>query len=96
MQLNITCRHMELTSAIKSYVSEKINKVGHFFEHIGITHVVLEMENNHHKVNVNMHINGADIVAHSHAENMYAAIDLVADKLNKQVIKYKQKLQTKH
>lgn len=97
MQLNITGHHVDITPPLKSYVEEKIQKITKRFNNITNVHVVLTIEN--HKQNLKVqkaeaHVNLAkgDIHATAEADDMYAAIDAMSDKLDRQVIKHKEKL----
>ena len=96
MKIQITGRHLEVTSALKTYVEEKLSKLDHHFDHILDLHVVLHVEKDSHFAEARMSIPGDDIVAKAEGENMYVAIDLLRDKLDRQVVKHKQKLKSHH
>ena len=94
MHIQITGRHLEITAALKSYVEEKIGKLSQHFDHILDVQVVLHVEKENHLAEAKLSVPGDDIVAKAEGENMYAAIDLLQDKLDRQVKKRKQKLKS--
>lgn len=92
MQIQITGRHLEVTSALKSFIDDKLAKLEHHFDQILDVKVVLIVENNNHVAEAKLSVPGDDIVAKAEGENMYAAIDTLQDKLDRQVRKRKQKM----
>ncbi|GAA0200591.1 ribosome hibernation promoting factor [Kangiella japonica] len=95
MQINLTGRHLEITEPLKQFVDEKFSKLERHFEQINNVYVVLSVEKIRQIAEATVHLNGAEIFANSESEDMYAAIDLLIDKLDRQVIKHKEKL-TRH
>ena len=95
MQIEISGHHVEVTPALREYVSTKLEKLSRHFDHITNTHVTLTVEKSRQRADAKIHVSGADIVASSEAEDMYSAIDTMSDKLNRQLIKYKEKIQDK-
>lgn len=93
MNLNITGRHLELTPAIRAYVKNKMARVARHFDNVIDTQVMLSIERLKHTAEVTMHLRGKDIHCEATDENLYAAIDLLSDKIDRQVIKYKTKIQ---
>lgn len=91
MNLNLTGNHLDVTPAIRDYVIAKIGRVKRHFDHVIEVNVVLSVDKLQHRVEVNLHTRGKDIHAEAVEEDMYAAIDLVADKLDRQVLKHKEK-----
>ncbi len=91
MQINLTGHHIDITPALRSYVNEKLEKLGRHFDGVGNVHVVLAVEKMVQKAEATIHVSGADLFADAESENMYAAIDALADKLDRQVIKHKEK-----
>ena len=91
MQINISGHHLDLTPALKDYVNSKLSKLETHFDNITSTSVVLTLEKGIQKAEANVHVAGADLFAHAEHENMYAAIDALSDKLDRQVIKHKEK-----
>ena len=92
MNLNLTGHHLEITPAIRAYVVTKLGRVNRHFDHVIDVSVVLSVDKLRHKVEANVHLRGKDIHAESIEEDMYAAIDALADKLDRQVVKYKEQL----
>jgi putative sigma-54 modulation protein len=95
MQINLTCRHIETTDSLREYVDSKFSKLERHFDHINNVHVILDVEKLAQKAEATMHVNGGELFATSEHNDMYAAIDGLIDKLDRQVIKHKEKL-TKH
>ena len=93
MNLSITGRHLEVTPAIREYVTNKIGRVTRHFDNVIDTQVMLSIERLKHTAEVTMRVRGKDIHCEASDENLYAAIDLLADKIDRQVIKYKTKMQ---
>lgn len=94
MQLNITGHHIEVTPALKDYIHEKIEKVHKHFSNITHVHVILTVAKKfQHKAEATLHLAQANIFATAESEDMYAAIDLLIDKLDRQVLKHKEKMQ---
>lgn len=95
MQLTITGQHLDLTDALKSFVAEKLGRVDHYFDHVTDGHVVLKYmahEKLPNSAEVTVHAPGHTFHAESGDQDMYAAIDLLADKLEAQVRSHKEKL----
>ncbi|BDM63160.1 ribosomal subunit interface protein [Shewanella sp. NFH-SH190041] len=95
MQINLTGHHIEITDSLREYVESKFTKLERHFEQINNVHVVLNVEKMQQKAEAKLHLNGGEIFATSEHADMYAAIDTLIDKLDRQVIKHKEKL-TKH
>lgn len=95
MQLNLTGRHVEITDSLRDYVTNKFAKLERHFDHINNVHVILDVEKITHKAEATLHVNGGEIFASTEHQDMYAAIDLLLDKLDRQVIKHKEKM-TRH
>lgn len=92
--INIVGRHMEVTDAIKDYVAKKLGRLEHYLEGISQMHVILRVEKNLQIAEANIHAKGHhELFAQSEADDLYAAIDLLSDKLNRQATKIKEKLQ---
>jgi putative sigma-54 modulation protein len=92
MQINLTGRHVEVTTALKDYVNNKFAKLERHFDHINNVHVILDVEKLVQKAEATLHVNGGEIFATSQHQDMYASIDGLIDKLDRQVIKHKEKL----
>ncbi|WP_227815409.1 ribosome hibernation-promoting factor, HPF/YfiA family [Nitrogeniibacter aestuarii] len=93
MNLNITGHHVEVTPAIREYVESKLDRVIRHFDNVTSVNVILSVEKLVQKAEVTLHVRGKDLFAESENEDMYAAIDAMTDKLDRQVLKYKQKVQ---
>lgn len=94
MQINISGHHVEVTSSMHDYVVSKLDKLERHFDHITNTNVTLTVEKHRQRADVAMHVSGADLVASAEESDMYAAIDKVISKLDRQVIKHKEKIQS--
>ncbi|MBT9613070.1 MAG: ribosome-associated translation inhibitor RaiA, partial [Burkholderiales bacterium] len=86
MNLNITGHHLEITPAIRDYVGAKLERVTRHFDHVIDVNVIMSVEKLVQKVEANIHVSGKDIHAEATDGDMYAAIDLLADKLDRQVL----------
>ena len=95
MNLNVSGHHLEVTPAIRSYVSSKLERVKRHFDHVIDAHVILSVEKLKQKAEVTLHVRGKDLFVESDDADLYAAIDSMTDKLDRQVQKYKQK-QSEH
>lgn len=91
MNLNITGHHIEVTPAIREYVTGKIERVLRHFDNVTSAHVILSVEKLQQKAEVTLHVKGKDIFADATDGDLYASIDAVTDKLDRQVVKYKEK-----
>ncbi len=91
MNLNLTGQHLEITPAIRDYVIAKLDRVTRHFDHVIDVNVVMSVDKLRHKVEVNLHTRGKDIHVESVEPDMYAAIDALADKLDRQVLKHKER-----
>ena len=96
MQLNITGQHIDLTEAMQEYVKTKIAKLERYFDNVTNVHVILSVEKKNQKAEATVHVAGGDLFAESTDENMYAAIDSLVDKLDRQIKKHKEKLTDHH
>ena len=91
MNLMISGHHITVTSAIREHVEHKLAPMQRHGEHITRAEITLIVERNLHKAEGNLHVAGGDLFASSESKDMYAAIDALADKLDRQVIKHKEK-----
>ena len=96
MNLQISGHHLEITPALRDYVTGKLERVTRHFDHVIDVNVILSVEKLKQKAEVTVHLAGKDVYVESIDEDLYAAIDVLADKLDRQVQKYKQKLQDHH
>lgn len=95
MNLNLTGHQLEITPAIRDYVNAKLERVTRHFDHVIDVNVILSVDKLRQKVEANLHIRGKEIHAESVEEDMYAAIDSLTDKLDRQVLKHKEKINGK-
>ena len=95
MNLNVSGHHLDVTPAIRTYVQSKIGRVTRHFDHVIDAHVILTANKVKQKAEVTLHVRGKDLHCESEEADLYAAIDLLADKLDRQVLKYKDKLYDK-
>jgi putative sigma-54 modulation protein len=91
MQLNISGHHVELTPALKDYVAEKFERLERHFDHISNCQVTLEVDKVRQIADATLHVVGGEIHAKAENEDMYAAIDALVDKLDRQILKHKEK-----
>lgn len=91
MQLTISGHHVDLTPALKEYVANKIDRLERHHDKITNTEVTLSVNKLVQKAEARIHVSGADLFADSIAEDMYSAIDTLTDKLDRQLIKHKEK-----
>ena len=96
MQLNLTGHHIEITDSLRTYVQEKMERVERHFDKVTNSHVILTVENVRHKAEATVHMSGNDVFAENTEDNMYAAIDGLIDKLDRQVKKHKEKITNHH
>src|SRR5688500_16669617 len=95
MNVNVSGHHLEVTPAIRTYVQSKLERVSRHFDHVIDAHVILTVDKLRQKAEVTLHVRGKDLHYESDQEELYAAIDLLADKLDRQVLRYKDKLYDK-
>jgi len=91
MQINLTGHHVDITEALRGYVENKFERLARHFDHVLNAHVILSVEKLRQKAEATLHVNGGKLFADSVHEDMYAAIDALIDKLDRQVLKHKEK-----
>jgi len=96
MQLSVTGHHVDVTPAMRNYVASKLEKVERHFDLVSDVHCILTVEKLRHKAEATINVNGGKIYADATKEDMYAAIDGLVDKLDRQVRKHKEKLVDHH
>ncbi len=92
MNLQLTGHHLDITPAIRDYVIAKLGRLNRHFDHVIDVSVVLIVDKLQQKVEATVHVRGKDLHAECIDADMYAAIDGLADKLDRQVLKYKEQL----
>ncbi|WP_405227655.1 ribosome hibernation-promoting factor, HPF/YfiA family [Lentisalinibacter sediminis] len=96
MQLDVTGHHVEVTPALKDYVQTKLGRIERHFDHVTDVHCILTVEKLRHKAEATVQVSGGRLYADATEEDMYAAIDGLIDKLDRQVKKHKEKLCDHH
>lgn len=96
MQVNVTGHHIEITEALRDYVSDRLSRLQRHFEQVSTIHCILTVEKIRHRAEATIHITGAQLFADATEGDMYAAIDALADKLDSQVRRHKEKLTGHH
>ena len=91
MNLKLTGNHMEIIDAMREYVISKIGKITRHFDHVIDVSVILSVEKLKQKAEANVHVRGKDIFVETDSEDMYASIDSLVDKLDRQILKHKEK-----
>lgn len=93
MQLIISGHHVEVTPALKDYASSKLSRVSRHFDNITSAQVILSVDKLVQKAEATIRIAGGELFANAQSEDMYAAIDLLTDKLDRQIVRHKEKSQ---
>jgi putative sigma-54 modulation protein len=96
MQLSVTGHHVEITPALRAYVEKKLERILRHFDQVIDVHCVLTVEKLEQKAEATLHVSGSAIHANAVKPNMYAAIDGLADKLDRCVKKHKEKRADHH
>ena len=96
MQVNLTGHHIDITPALRKYVNEKLTRIERHFDHVTVIHCILTVEKLRHKAEATINLTGGRLYADSVESDMYAAIDALTDKLDRQVKKHKEKLTNHH
>ena len=96
MQLNLTGHHVDVTPALRAYVNEKLEKLKRHFDHVTGIHCILTVEKLRHKAEARVNLSGGSLFADAVEDDMYAAVDSLVDKLDRQILKHKEKLTDHH
>ena len=96
MQMTLTGHHVEITPPLKSYVEKKLDRIVRHFDRVIDVHCVLTVEKLLHKAEATLHVRGGNIHADAVQEDMYASIDVLADKLDRLVKKHTEKRADHH
>jgi putative sigma-54 modulation protein len=91
MNLNLTGHQLPITPAIREYVASKLQRITHHFDNVIDVNVIMSVEKLKQKIEATVHVRGKDIFCESSADDMYAAIDGLVDKLDRTIIKHKEK-----
>ncbi len=96
MQIDITGHHIDITDSLRDYVNQKMERVERHFDIVSQAHVILSVQKQRQKAEATLMIKGSKVFADTVDEDMYAAIDSLIDKLDRQVKKHKEKLTNHH
>ncbi|MDG1693938.1 MAG: ribosome-associated translation inhibitor RaiA [Porticoccaceae bacterium] len=91
MHMTISGHHLEITDPIREYVTAKLAKLERHYDHINSTAVILSVEKLSQKAEATIHVSGGELFANAEHTDLYAAIDALSDKLDRQIIKHKEK-----
>lgn len=91
MRVSIAARHLEMTDALRSHVEAKLDKVRHHFDKVIDVDVVLSVEKHRHTAEITLHANGVRIHGKETSQDLYASVDTVIDKIDRQILKFKQR-----
>ncbi len=92
MNIHLTGRHMDITPAIRDYATGKFGKIKRHFDNVIEVNIILSVEKLRQKAEATVHISGKDVFVECEDENLYAAIDALVDRLDRQIKKHKEKL----
>ena len=96
MNLQLTGHHVDITPAIREYVTGKLARINRHFDHVIDVTVIMTVEKLDQKIEATVHLSGKDIHVQSNDADMYAAIDSLIDKLDRQVLRYKERFQPRN
>ena len=96
MQITITGHHVEVTAPLRAYVTEKMQKLERHFDQVSSVNVILNVEKLQHQAEATVKAGGRTIFAAETAKDMYASIDKLIDKLDRQVRRYKERITDHH
>ena len=101
MNLTISGHHLDVTPALRTYVTSKLDRITRHFDQVVDVKVILTVEKQkekerRQKADCNLHVKGNDMFAESSHADLYAAVDELVDKLDRQVVRHKDRLQDHH
>lgn len=96
MQIDITGHHVDVTPALRAYVTEKMQKLVRHFDQVISIHVILNVEKLQHLAEATVNAGGRQLFATESASDMYASIDGLIDKLDRQVRRHKDRITNHH
>ena len=94
MNLTVSGHHVAVTPALRAYVGNKLSRITRHFDHVIDVTVILTVDKLSQKAEASCHVRGKEIFVECEDQDLYAAIDLLVDKLDRQIIKYKDRLQS--
>jgi putative sigma-54 modulation protein len=96
MEITVTGQQLDVTEALRAYATEKLARLQKHFDRMTTANVVLRVEKTRHCAEATIHARGAPLAASAEGADMYAAIDALADKLDRQVLRHKEKTTDHH
>lgn len=96
MNLKVSGHHLDVTPAIQGYIEEKMARIARHFDQVMDIDIILSVDKLEQKVEAKVHLSGKDLYCESIDADMYAAIDGLADKLDRVVLKHKERLADHH
>jgi len=96
MEFHITFRQMDTSESLKAYAREKVERVNKYLDRAGAAHVVLSLERHLHHADITLHSGPFVLRGREKSEDMYASLDLAMDKIERQLLRYKEKLKNHH
>jgi len=96
MQLNLTGHHVEITPALHDYLNGKLSRIERHFDSVTSINCILTVEKLRHKAEAKVNVTGGTLYAEAIEDDMYAAIDGLIDKLDRQIVRHKEKLTDHH
>jgi putative sigma-54 modulation protein len=94
MQVSLSGHHVEITESMRNYVNEKVGRLDRHFDQALDIHIILTVEKLRHKAEATLHVSGSNLHADDVQEDMYAAIDGLVDKLDRQGKRHKEKVKS--
>ena len=91
MHLTLTGHHLEITPALRDYITSKLERLQRHFDHVLDVSVILSVEKQSQRIEATVHLKGKEIFVETRHDDMYAAVDSLIDTLDRQVIRYKEK-----
>ncbi len=91
MNLHLSGHHVDVTPAMRDYVTSKLTRITRHFDHVIDVNVIVSVDKLNQKIEANVHLRGKDIFCESIDADMYAAIDALVDKLDRQILKHKER-----
>ncbi|CDI01330.1 putative sigma N (sigma 54) modulator [Candidatus Competibacter denitrificans Run_A_D11] len=96
MQIKLSGHHVEITQALHDYVHDKLERIERHFDNVTSAQVILSVEKLNQKAEATIHVAGNELYADAVDEDMYAALDALIDKIDRQIKRHKEKLTDKH
>lgn len=92
MNLNLSGHHVTITPSIRGHVNSKLERIARHFDHVINVNVILSVEKLRQKAEATVHVRGKEIFVENEDQDLYTAIDMMAEKLDRSILKYKDKL----